>query len=332
MNNLKFPRANGVFAPLILLFICLSFLNDRFLTLVNINNILVQFSIISVLAIGTTFVIVSREIDLSIGAIEGLCAVVAGLMAVTWGCHWAWAIAAAVTVGLSIGILNALMVVFAGVPSFVVTLGMLGVVSGVALALTSGQSIYNFPAGYQMIGQQRVVGINISVFIAAVLVLVFQVLLRRTTAGMKFYAVGGSEKAARLAGISVGRTKLLAFMISGGCAGLAGVLVSSRLNAANPTFGALDLLDAIAAVVIGGAALTGGVGSVLGTAAGALLIVTIRNGLNLLGVDPFIQQSAIGFMIIVAAILDGYSRGRPPLEFWPVLRWCRSKALSESGY
>jgi ribose transport system permease protein len=306
---LKF-RVGGVLLPLIVLWIALAFATDRFLTVININNILVQFSVIGVLAVGTAFVIIAREIDLSIGAVEGLAAVVAGLVAVTAALPWPLAVATAIAVGGLIGAFNGSMVVFIGVPSFVVTLGTLGIVNGLSLSLTGGQSLYNFPDGYQALGQARILGVNLSVIICVVLVAILHFVLRGTALGMKFYAVGGSDRAARLAGISVPRTKLIAFILSGACAGLAGVLVSARLNAANPTFGTFDLLDAIAAVVIGGAALTGGVGSILGAAAGALLIVTIRNGLNLLGVNPFIQQSAIGLMIIVAALLDHFSRSR----------------------
>lgn len=308
MSTFQKFRVGGVLLPLVVLWIVMTLTSDRFFTFININNILVQFSIIGVLAIGTTFVIISREIDLSIGSIEGFCAVVAGIFAVSLGYPWPIAVAISMAAGGLIGLFNGAMVAIVGVPSFVVTLGSLGIVSGLALSLTGGQSLYGFPSGYQAIGQARIFGLNISVIICVVLVLLLHGLLRGTGIGLNFYAVGGNERAARMAGISVVRTKIIAFILSGTCAGLAGVMVSSRLNAANPTFGTLDLLDAIAAVVIGGAALTGGVGSIIGAAAGALLIVTIRNGLNLHGVNPFIQQTAIGLMIIIAALIDRFSR------------------------
>lgn len=301
-------NVGGVMLPLLLLWVIMAVTSDRFLTFVNINNILVQFSIVGVLAIGTTFVVIAREIDLSIGSIEGFCAVIAALSAVTFGFPWPIAIALAILAGALIGFFNGTMVTLVGVPSFVVTLGTLGIVSGLALTLTKGQSIYGFSEGYLAIGQSRIAGINISVLICLFLVTLLQGLLKRTSLGLNFYAVGGNERAARLAGISVIKTKIIAFVLSGACAGLAGVMVSSRLNAANPTFGTLDLLDAIAAVVIGGAALSGGVGSIIGAGAGALLIVSIRNGLNLHGVNPFIQQTAIGFMIIIAALIDRFTQ------------------------
>jgi ribose transport system permease protein len=308
MARLMKLRVGGVVLPLVILWVVMALTSDRFLTFININNVLVQFSIIGVLAVGTTFVVIAREIDLSIGSIMGFCAVTAALMAVTLGLPWPVAVLISVTAGAAFGLFNGAMVTIVGVPSFVVTLGSLGIVNGLALTLTQGQSIYGFPDGYLVIGQGRILGINVSVFFCLALVLILQGVLKGTGTGLNFYAVGGNEKAARLAGISVVRTKLIAFVLSGACAGLAGVMVSSRLNAANPTFGTLDLLDAIAAVVIGGAALSGGVGSIVGAAAGALLIVSIRNGLNLHGVNPFIQQTAIGLMIIVAALLDRLSQ------------------------
>lgn len=308
MDRLMKLRIGGVLLPLVILWVVMSITSDRFLTFININNVLVQFSIIGVLAVGTTFVVITREIDLSIGSIMGFCAVTAAFTAVTFDIPWPVAVAIAIFAGAGFGLFNGAMVTLVGVPSFVVTLGSLGIVNGLALTLTQGQSIYGFPDGYLVIGQGRILGINVSVLFCLALVIILQGVLKGTRTGLNFYAVGGNEKAARLAGISVVRTKLIAFVLSGACAGLAGVLVSSRLNAANPTFGAFDLLDAIAAVVIGGAALSGGVGSIVGAAAGALLIVSIRNGLNLHGVNPFIQQTAIGLMIIVAALIDHISR------------------------
>jgi ribose/xylose/arabinose/galactoside ABC-type transport system permease subunit len=303
-------RTSGIVGPLVLLWIALAIATPRFLSPINLSNLSVQFAIIGALAIGTTAVIVCREIDLSIGATEGFSAVIAALAAVNLALPWPLAVLAAIGAGALVGSFNGLMVTKVGVPSFVVTLGTLGIVGGIALVLTDGQSIYGFPDAYQWLGQGSLFGIRAPILSCGLLLIVMHFVMRHTTLGLAFYAVGGNDKAAGLVGISTDRTRFLALAISGASAGLAGVLVSARLNAANPTLGALDLLDAIAAVVIGGAALTGGVGSILGTAAGVLLIVTIRNGLNLLGVNPFWQQTAIGSMIIVAAVIDHFSRNR----------------------
>lgn len=187
-------NVGGVMLPLLLLWVIMAVTSDRFLTFVNINNILVQFSIVGVLAIGTTFVVIAREIDLSIGSIEGFCAVIAALSAVTFGFPWPIAIALAILAGALIGFFNGTMVTLVGVPSFVVTLGTLGIVSGLALTLTKGQSIYGFSEGYLAIGQSRIAGINISVLICLFLVTLLQGLLKRTSLGLNFYAVGGMKE------------------------------------------------------------------------------------------------------------------------------------------
>jgi ribose/xylose/arabinose/galactoside ABC-type transport system permease subunit len=296
-------RRTGVLIPLVLLWIALSIAAPRFLTWVNLSNLSVQFAIIGTLAIGTTAIIICREIDLSIGAIEGSCAVIGAIMLVNFGLPWPLALIGAIVSGALIGQVNGWLVTGIGIPSFVATLGVLGIVSGGALVISDGQTIYGFPEAYQWIGQGSLFGIRAPMLICLVLLVVMHFMLRHTRVGLGFYAVGGNEKAAELVGISVRRIKTLAFVVSGACAGLAGVISSARLDSANPTLGTLDLLDAIAAVVIGGASLMGGSGTILGTATGVLLIVTIRNGLTLLGVNPFYQQTIVGSIIVLAAVL-----------------------------
>ena len=193
-----------------------------------------------------------------------------------------------------------------GIPSFVVTLGSLGIVSGISLLISKGRSIYGFPEAYQWIGQGELFYIKSPMLFTGLLLIIMHIILKKTIFGLNIYAVGGNENSANLVGIPSKSTKFFAFLISGASAGLAGVIISSRLNAANPTLGALDLLDAIAAIVIGGASLSGGIGTVIGTAGGVLLIVTIRNGLNLMGINPFWQQIAIGSVILVAAVFDRF--------------------------
>ena len=303
-------RVTGVIIPLVLLWIALAFTAPHFLRLVNISNLSVQFAIIGTLAIGTTPIIICREIDLSIGAVEGFCAVIGAIVAVKTAVPWPFAVLAAILAGSVIGCFNGWLVTWTGIPSFVATLGVLGIASGGALVISRGETIYGFPDPYQWIGQGAVLGIRGSILICLALLLIVHFALRHTISGIGFYAVGGNERAANLVGISVNRVKYIAFVISGSCAGLTGVINSARLNSANPTLGTFDLLDAIAAVVIGGAALTGGAGTVVGTASGVLLIVTIRNGLTLLGINPFIQQTTVGATIIIAAVLDHLSKSR----------------------
>ena len=300
----RFFNSAGIGGPLIVLWIILGFFAPRFFTLTNFGNLSVQFAIIGALAIGSTAVIICKEIDLSIGAIEGFCAVIAAISVVNFGIPWPVSILIAISSGALVGALNGCLVSIVGIPSFVVTLGSLGIVSGLSLLITGGRSIYGFPEAYQWIGQGELFYIRSPILFTGLLLVFMHVVLKNTIFGLNIYAVGGNENSANLVGISSLRTKLFAFLISGASAGLAGVIISSRLNAANPTLGALDLLDAIAAIVIGGASLSGGIGTVIGTAGGVLLIVTIRNGLNLMGINPFWQQIAIGSVILIAAIFD----------------------------
>jgi ribose transport system permease protein len=293
----------GAAVPLAILWLVLTIASPYFLTPANLINILLQASIIGVLAFGSTVAMISEEIDLSVGALEGFTAVIAGLVVVWLGLPWPLGIIASIGCGMLIGLANGLVTTLIGIPSFITTLATLGIATGLALSITEGNAIYGFPDEYLAIGRGRVLGIPVSALIAGLVLLAIWLTLRFTRWGLHFYAVGGSSAAARELGINPRRVKTVALTISGTCAGLAGVLVSARLNAANGNFGQFDLLDAIAAVVIGGTSLTGGVGSVIGTAFGVLIIVTIRNGLDLLGVSPFWQTTAVGAMILVAAML-----------------------------
>ena len=183
----------------------------------------------------------------------------------------------------------------------------MGVASGLALQVTAGQSIYDFPSSYQFLGTGTVVGIRMPVFIAAGALILLYLVLRYTPFGWHIYATGGSRTAAQLVGIPTRKVRVAAFGISGACAGFAGVLISARLNAGSAIFGQNDLLDAIAAVVIGGTSLYGGYGSVIGTALG-IIITTVRNGLNLLNVSPFYQTVAVGLIIVGSSIAGELSR------------------------
>jgi ribose transport system permease protein len=293
----------GALVPLLVLWIALSFSSPYFLTKINILNVFLQAAIVGVLAFGSTVALISGEIDLSIGALEGFTAVIAALVLVTLGLPWPLGVLAAVGCGTLIGLVNGLITTQIGIPSFIATLSTLGMASGVALRITGGNSIYGFPPAYLEIGRGRILGLPISALLAGLVLLALWLTLRFTRLGLHFYAVGGNSAAAAEIGINPRRIKTIALTISGGCAGIAGVLISARLNAANGNFGQFDLLDAIAAVVIGGTALTGGVVSLIGTLFGVLIIVTIRNGLDLLGVSPFWQTAAVGAMILIAAVL-----------------------------
>jgi ribose/xylose/arabinose/galactoside ABC-type transport system permease subunit len=303
------PASWSALVPLILLWIVLAFASPFFLTSQNLLNLLLQASIVGVLALGITVALITEEIDLSIGALEGLTAVISATVVITLGLPWWLGIVAALGAGTLVGLANGLITTLVGVPSFITTLATLGIASGLALKITEGNSIYGFPTPYLTLGQGRAAGIPVSALIALAVLLVAFFTLRFTRLGLHMYAVGGNAGGSAEAGLKPWRIKTLALTFSGACAGLAGVLVSARLDAANGSFGENDLLDAIAAVVIGGTALTGGVGSVIGTAFGVLLIASIRNGLDLLGVSPFWQTAAVGAMILLAAILNRLAYG-----------------------
>jgi ribose transport system permease protein len=297
----------GAAVPLAVLIVVLALASPYFLTLVNIRNILLQSAILGVLAFGLTVALIAEEIDLSIGAVEGLTAVFAAILCIQLGVPWPVGALLAVLAGFLIGYANGVMTTVLDIPSFIVTLGTLGIASGVSLRLTDGNSISGFPAGYVVIGRGSLFGVPLSTIALFVLFLIIWFLLRWTRWGLRLYATGGNAAAAAELGLSPARLKTLALAISGACAGIAGVLISARLNSANGSLGQFDLLDAIAAVVIGGTSLTGGRGSILGTLFGVLIMVIIRNGLDLLGVSPFWQTAAVGAMILIAAILHKFA-------------------------
>lgn len=301
-------RGTGLILPLAILWIVLAGLNSTFLTTQNIENLFLSASGIGILAISTTAVLITEEIDLSISSIEGIVAVVVGIAIVNHGISWPAGVVIGLAVGAGVGLVNGIVTTRVGVPSFITTLATNGVCAGAALLFTGGQTIYNFPQGFQNLGQATIRGVGLPVIVAGALALVLYVMLRRTRLGLNIYSVGGNARAARLVGISPARVKTAAFMISGAGAAVAGILAAARLNAANGTYGQADLLNAIAAVVIGGTSLSGGEGSVIGTTFGVLLVATIQNGLNILNVSPFWQEVAIGGIILAMGIMTVKSR------------------------
>ncbi len=296
------PGTSGLLVPLAIFWLLLTLTTPVFLTQVNLTNLLLQASIVGLLSVGTTVVIITEEIDLSIGAVEGLAAVACGILIVSNDVPWPVGVPLVITIGVLVGVLNGWVTTSLGVPSFIVTLATLGIVTGVALQATGGQSIFGFPDDFRLIGIADIGGIRLPVFLTIALVAALHFILTRTRLGLSLYSVGGNRRAASLVGINVNRVKIIAFCISGAAAALAGVVQAARLDSANGTFGSGDLLDAIAAVVIGGTRLTGGVGSVLGTALGVLLVATIRNGMNLWNVSPFLQQIVVGAIILIMGI------------------------------
>jgi ribose transport system permease protein len=295
-------RTGGLLLPLAAFWLVLTLTSPFFLTTTNLNNLLLAASVLGILAIGTTVVIITEEIDLSIGAVEGLATVAAGLVIVTFHGPTIVGIGVAFAVGILVGVVNGWVTTRLNVPSFIVTLSTLGICTGLALQATNGQSIYGFPDDFLQIGVGTIAGIHMPVLIVLGLLIAIHFTLTYTPLGVRVYSVGGNKRAASLVGINVVRVKMFAFCLSAGAAALAGVVQAARLNSANGNFGSSYLLDAIAAVVIGGTSLTGGVGSVVGTALGVLVVATIHNGLTLWNVSPFMQTVVVGTIILAMGI------------------------------
>ena len=295
----KFKAGIGLLA----LVIVMSFLSDRFLTLPNLLNIFRQVSIMGIMAVGMTMVILSQGIDLSVGSLLALSgAVTAGFMA--GDTNMVLAILVGLAVGTGLGLFNGFMISKANLPDFIVTLAMMSIARGLTLVYTGGRPISGFDPTFRTIGGGRVGMIPVPVIIFLVIILIGYFILNKTTFGRYIYAVGGNKEAARLAGINTDAIKLKVYAISGFLAAVSGIILTSRLNSAQPTAGVAYELDVIAMVVLGGTSLTGGKGSVGGTLIGALIIGVLNNSLNLLGVASFYQEVAKGLVILVAVLLD----------------------------
>jgi ribose transport system permease protein len=289
---------------LLALVVVLRFLSVKFFTTGNIGNVLDQSATIALLSIGMLLVILTRGIDLSVGSTIALAAVV-GAMAYHHIRSGLLIIAIMVAVGLAVGVVNGLVFVYGRIPHpFIVTLATMGVVRGLALWLTSGIPVQGMPHVVSVIGAGRVGWLPKSTFLVAGVALVAAFGCTRVVWGRWIYAVGGNPEGARRTGIPVGPVLVSVYAISGLCAGLAGVVLAGQLNAGTPTSGDGAELDAIAAVVIGGASFLGGRGNVGNALVGALMIGVIRNGMNLLNVNAYLQPIVIGVVIVLAVELD----------------------------
>lgn len=291
-----------LFVPgvLLALVVYLSVANEFFLTSANLTNVLLQASILAIVAFGLTLVILSGELDLSVGAGVALVSVVTALvMRDTQSIFLG--ILAGVGTGTLIGLINGLIVTRLKVPSFIATLGMMIVAGGVALALTDGAAIAGLPAGVNDIVNSDFFGVRAVLWIVAAVFLAVFFIQSQTSFGVRIFAVGGNREAARLSAIPVERVIIGCFVITGVAVGIAGVVLTARVQSGQPTAGSLLALMAIAAIVVGGTNLLGGAGSVSRTLWGVLLITVLENGLQLQGVSTDLQQVVIGLVFIGAA-------------------------------
>ncbi|MCX5090391.1 substrate-binding domain-containing protein [Streptomyces sp. NBC_00365] len=298
---------NGALTALIALVIAMTALSGDFLTTDNLLNIGVQAAVVAILAFGSTFVIVSAGIDLSVGSVAALSATVLAWMATSEGVPVWIAVILSVAVGIACGLVNGFMVAYGKLPSFIATLAMLSVGRGLSLVISQGSPIA-FPSSVSHLGDTLGGWLPVPVLVMVAMGLITAVILGRTYIGRSMYAIGGNEEAARLSGLRVKKQQLAIYALSGLFAAAAGIVLASRLSSAQPQAAQGYELDAIAAVVIGGASLAGGTGKASGTLIGALILAVLRNGLNLLSVSAFWQQVVIGVVIALAVLLDTVRR------------------------
>ncbi|MFE5185352.1 substrate-binding domain-containing protein [Streptomyces sp. NPDC056628] len=305
---------NGALTALIVLVIAMSALSGDFLTTDNLLNVGVQAAVTAVLAFGVTFVIVSAGIDLSVGSVAALSATVLAWSATSHGVPVVIAVLLAVATGIAAGLVNGFLIAYGKLPPFIATLAMLSVARGLSLVISEGSPI-PFPDSVSHLGDTLGGWLPVPVLVMIVMGLIAAFVLGRTYIGRSMYAIGGNEEAARLSGLRVKRQKLAIYALSGVFAAVAGVVLASRLSSAQPQAADGYELDAIAAVVIGGASLAGGTGKASGTLIGALILAVLRNGLNLLNVSAFWQQVVIGVVIALAVLFDTLRRkaGATPL-------------------
>lgn len=302
-------RDAGTLIGLIVIMAVFATLVPGFLSERNLVNILQQSSINACLALGMTLVIISGGIDLSVGPTAAISAVITATLLLS-GTPVPLAILAGLGIGMACGFINGVLVAYVGLQPFIVTLGTLSTYRALALIYTGGNPVLGIPAGFRSLFNGNLLGIPMPVLIVAVVALAAWILLKKTPIGEYLLAVGGNEEAAYVAGVPIARTKITAYVISGGLAALASLILIGRLGAAEPILGNLWELDAIAAAAIGGASLMGGKGSILGTILGAIILGTMRNGLTLMNVQAFYQLLATGLIILVAMMIDRATRGR----------------------
>jgi ribose transport system permease protein len=312
-NTLNLARLQSLIA-LVILCIIIAVLSDKFLTMDNGWNVLRQISVNICISVGMTLIVLTAGIDLSVGSVLALCgAITAGLLKngikmpsadLFIGFTLLGALLAGIIAGSLLGLFNGFVITKFKVPPFVGTLAMLTIARGLTMLWTQGHPISNLGPSFAVIGTGWLLGIPVPVWIAGWVVLIAVFITRQTRLGRYIYAIGGNENAAILSGISINKVKLIVYSIAGALAAVGGIMVTSRLDSAQPNAGTGYELDAIAAVVIGGTSLSGGKGSIGGTVMGAVIIGVLNNGLVLLNVSPFWQQVVKGAVILIAVVID----------------------------
>ncbi|MDC7225918.1 MAG: ABC transporter permease [Spirochaetales bacterium] len=288
---------------LIAIIILLAIFSPKFLTANNIKNLVRQTSIIGVVAIGMTFVIISGGIDLSVGSILGVASIISSMLMVS-GLPIFLAIIVAMVVCTLLGVINGIIVYDGKVPPFIATLGMMTAARGIVMLISNARMIAGLPRTFSNFAQITILGMPSLFFVWLLVIIATFIVTSQTVIGRNLFAFGSNPEAARLSGINIRTLTYFIYGISGFMCAIAGILMTSRLSNGIPTAGTGYELDAIAAAVVGGASLSGGSGTIIGTVLGALLIAIIRNGGNLLGINPFILQISVGVLIVVSVMID----------------------------
>ncbi len=297
-------KERDILLALIIMILTIFLINPNFLRGRNIEVILRSFAIIGIIAMGETMVITTGGIDLSPGSLVGLSGVLAGVFIVQMGMPNFIGIFLVLVVGMLFGCMHGVFVSKLKIPPFIITLGTLMIARGLSALITKGWPIVGFSDGFLALGQGKILGLPTPTFILIIIVLLGNFIMKFTILGRHIFAIGGNEDAARLSGVKVDLVKIITYGISGMLAGLAGILVAARLSSAQPGVGGAYELQAVASAVLGGASLSGGYGSLIGTLIGALILGVITNGLVLLQVSPYLYDIVTGTVVVVAVTAD----------------------------
>ncbi len=314
----EFLRRNSTYAILVAIGVGFAILSPDFLTLNNLLTVALQTTLIALAAIGMTLAIITGGIDLSVGSVAALSGALAAGLATRGGLGTYPGLFIGLLAGAGIGALNAAMIVWGRIPPFVATLASMAIARGLTLVYTQGRPIAGLDPAFTFWGSESLLGIPVPVWVLLVVAILVHLLLSQTALGLHIYAVGGGEETTRLAGVSVGAVKFSVYVISGATAALSGLILTARLWSAQPNIGVGLELDAIAAAVLGGSSLAGGVGGIPGTLAGAFIIGVLSNGLNLLEVPSYNQQVIKGLVFILAVMLDYFIKQRRSPKIRPV--------------
>ncbi|MCQ5128631.1 ABC transporter permease [Butyricicoccus faecihominis] len=293
----------GIYIAFVIICIVFAFLNPDFFSLGNIQNILIQASVIGIVAIGQTLVILTGGIDISVGRLMGTAGILIGVFA-TRGVGIPGLALIGIACGVLVGVVNGYLIGYIRIPAFITTLGTQGICYGISLIISQGMPFSEFPTGFDWMGTAKLGGVSFLLLLTVALYILFWIFSVKTKTGRYIYSIGGNREAVRLSGISTSKYEMIAYVLCGLLAGVGGLLMTSRLNFASPSAGENYEMETIAAVVIGGTMMTGGSGSVLKTSIGAVLLYVLKNGLTINNVSPYYQKLVTGGIIILAVFLD----------------------------